>query len=236
MGYPREAKGGIMAFLHQTTPHREAVGQTESTVEVLAGASFYRDRAKPFVDVVVGALLLLILAPVTLISMLLVGLSLGRPLIYKQERIGLGGKPFQLYKLRTMIPDRRRGLGGYIGPDRRQTHKSRNDPRVPRTGRILRAVRFDELPQLWNVVKGDMSLVGPRPELPEIVAEYEDWQHRRHDVKPGVTGLWQVSHHNGKPMHECIDVDIEYISAIGLASDVSILLRTPAAMFHRKGY
>jgi lipopolysaccharide/colanic/teichoic acid biosynthesis glycosyltransferase len=135
-----------------------------------------------------------------------------------------------------MIPDRRSGGGTYIGPERRQTHKSPEDPRVTPIGRLLRAVRFDELPQLWNVIKGDMSLVGPRPELPEIVANYEPWQHRRHSVKPGLTGLWQVSHHNGKPMHECTDVDLEYIVQIGIASDISILLKTPAAMFHRRGF
>ncbi|HET9260478.1 MAG TPA: sugar transferase, partial [Acidimicrobiia bacterium] len=91
-------------------------------------------------------------------------------------------------------------------------------------------------PQLWNVVRGDMSLVGPRPELPEIVANYEEWQHRRHDVMPGLTGLWQVSARNGKPMHECTDVDLRYIEEMSFATDVAILFRTPAAMFHRRGF
>jgi lipopolysaccharide/colanic/teichoic acid biosynthesis glycosyltransferase len=196
----------------------------------------YRTRFKPILDRVCALLLLVALSPALISSIVMVAVSLGTPVIYTQDRIGLSGRRFKLYKLRTMIHDRRNDRGDYIGPERRQTHKSRQDPRVSSVGRLLRAVRFDELPQLWNVVKGDMSLVGPRPELPEIVAHYDHWQHQRHSVKPGLTGLWQVSHHNGKPMHECTEVDLEYIAEISFSSDISILLRTPAAMFHRRGY
>ncbi|HEX6300678.1 MAG TPA: sugar transferase [Acidimicrobiia bacterium] len=203
---------------------------------MLPRTNHYGSRVKPILDVVMGLLLLIVLSPAILVSVGLVAASLGMPVIYTQDRIGLDGRRFKLYKLRTMIHERRSGDGNYIGPERRQTHKSREDPRVTSIGRLLRAVRFDELPQLWNVIKGDMSLVGPRPELPEIVASYDEWQHRRHIVKPGLTGLWQVSHHNGKPMHECTEVDLEYIATMSFSSDLSILLRTPAAMFHRRGY
>jgi lipopolysaccharide/colanic/teichoic acid biosynthesis glycosyltransferase len=227
---------GDMESLYQSRLHDELLGQVESTVDLLPRAGIYSRRVKPFVDFVGGVSFLIILSPIILISLGLVALSLGHPLIYRQDRIGIDGRPFKLYKLRTMTPDRRSGQGSYIGPERRQTHKSRKDPRVTSIGRLLRAVRFDELPQLWNVIKGDMSLVGPRPELPQIVAHYEEWQHRRHIVRPGLTGLWQVSHHNGKPMHECTEVDLEYIAAMSFASDVSIMMRTPAAMFHRRGY
>jgi len=225
-----------MESLYQSALDSESVGQPKSSLELLPRAIFYRKRIKPALDVVCGLLLFIILSPFFLASILLVAMSLGTPVIYRQDRVGLGGKGFKLYKLRTMIPDRRTSSRDYIGPERRLAHKSREDPRVTSIGKFLRAVRFDELPQLWNVVKGDMSLVGPRPELPEIVADYDHWQHQRHSVKPGLTGLWQVSHHNGKPMHECTELDLEYIAALSFASDVSILLRTPAAMFHRRGY
>jgi lipopolysaccharide/colanic/teichoic acid biosynthesis glycosyltransferase len=98
-------------------------------------------------------------------------------------------------------------------------------------------MRIDELPQFWNVVKGDMSLVGPRPEIPEIVRSYEPWQHQRHMVRPGVTGPWQISHRNGKLMHECTEVDIDYITQVSLIYDLKILASTPRAMIGgRKGY
>jgi lipopolysaccharide/colanic/teichoic acid biosynthesis glycosyltransferase len=225
-----------MDSLHQASLRRDSVGQGTSHVELLPRAGFYRSRVKPFLDITGGLLLLIVFSPVIAVSIALVMLSLGRPVIYTQERVGLGGRRFKLYKFRTMTPDRRTGRSHYIGPERRQTHKSREDPRITSVGKFLRAVRFDELPQLWNVVKGDMSLVGPRPELPEIVVNYDEWQHQRHMVRPGLTGLWQVSHQNGKPMHECTDVDLKYIANLSFSSDMSILLRTPAAMFLRRGY
>jgi lipopolysaccharide/colanic/teichoic acid biosynthesis glycosyltransferase len=225
-----------MESLHQRSLHVESGEQLDSSVDILPRASVYASRIKPVIDVVSGVVLFVIFTPLILLSIVLVATSLGTPVVYTQERVGLGGKRFKLYKLRTMIPDRRSGASDYIGPERRQAHKSREDPRVTSIGKFLRAIRFDELPQLWNVIKGDMSLVGPRPELPGIVANYDEWQHQRHIVKPGLTGLWQVSHQNGKPMHECTEVDLEYIATMSLSSDLSILVLTPAAMFHRRGY
>ena len=107
-----------------------------------------------------------------------------------------------------MIPDRHVGDDVYRGAERRIVHKSEDDPRVTLVGKALRATRFDELPQFLNVVKGEMSMVGPRPELPEIVRRYEPWQHHRHLVKPGVTGPWQVSNHNGDLMYEHTEIDL----------------------------
>jgi lipopolysaccharide/colanic/teichoic acid biosynthesis glycosyltransferase len=225
-----------MESLHQRSLHVESGVGLDSSVDIFPRASVYAGRIKPVIDVVSGVALFVIFTPLILLSIVLVATSLGTPVMYTQERVGLGGKRFKLYKLRTMIPDRRSGESDYIGPERRQAHKSREDPRVTSIGKFLRAIRFDELPQLWNVIKGDMSLVGPRPELPGIVAAYDEWQHQRHIVKPGLTGLWQVSHQNGKPMHECTEVDLEYVATMSLSSDLSILMRTPAAMFHRRGY
>jgi len=197
---------------------------------------FYRYAVKPTMDRIVGAILLFISLPILVVTMGLTRVFVGKPVLYRQTRIGLGGRKFELYKVRTMIPDRRQRGMEYLGSERRKSHKSKNDPRVLPFGKWLRTVRLDELPQLWNVVRGDMSLVGPRPELPEIVAGYEDWQHRRHDVTPGLTGLWQVSARNDKLMHECIDIDLQYIEKMSFTTDLMILIRTPAAIFRRRGY
>lgn len=196
----------------------------------------YERVVKPTIDFLLGFVFLILAIPVILLSASAVLIVIGRPVFFRQTRVGRRGETFVLYKLRTMLPDRRVAEVPHNGPERRQTHKSKEDPRVLPLGAALRALRLDELPQLLNVIKGDMSLVGPRPELPEIVAEYADWQHQRHDVKPGLTGLWQISSRNGEPMHECTDVDLEYVSAVSLRTDLSILARTPLAMVRRSGY
>jgi lipopolysaccharide/colanic/teichoic acid biosynthesis glycosyltransferase len=192
---------------------------------------------KPVLDRVLGFVLLVAFSPVIAASALAVLVTMGRPVFYTQQRVGMGGEVFRFYKLRTMIPDRRTSQLGYIGAERRRTHKSHDDPRVTRVGRILRASRLDELPQFLNVLKGDMSMVGPRPELPEIVNRYQPWQHHRHIVKPGVTGPWQVSDHNGDLMFEHTDIDLAYLEQIGFLHDLGILARTPIAMLGgRKGH
>lgn len=197
----------------------------------------YVQVVKPAIDRVLGLLLLILFGPVILLVGLFVLVTLGRPVFYSQERIGLDGAPFRLHKLRTMIPDRRGEQIDYQSAERRLTHKSPTDPRVNRAGKVLRAMRIDELPQFWNVVKGDMSLVGPRPELPEIVSGYQPWQHQRHMVRPGITGPWQISPRNGQPMHECTQIDLEYLAQVSLRQDLTILARTPVAMLgNRKGY
>jgi lipopolysaccharide/colanic/teichoic acid biosynthesis glycosyltransferase len=114
---------------------------------------------------------------------------------------------------------------------RRRNHKSPHDPRHTRLGRFLRRTSLDELPQLINVVRGELSLVGPRPELPEVVARYEPWQHARHWVKPGITGLWQVTHRSsGEPMHLHVDTDLRYVDKLSVATDLLILARTLPAI------
>ncbi|HEU4319399.1 MAG TPA: sugar transferase [Acidimicrobiia bacterium] len=199
--------------------------------------SLYAGRVKPKADKMLAALLLVLCAPILLSCMAVVRVFIGSPVIFRQQRVGLGGRTFELLKLRTMIPDRRTGAeSGYSGPERRVTHKSPADPRVLPVGAVLRALRLDELPQLWNVITGDMSLVGPRPEIPEIVDDYEDWQHARHTVKPGITGLWQVEAPPGRLMHECTELDLQYIDDLSLRTDLEILLRTPLVAFRRQGY
>src|SRR5690606_8895111 len=129
-------------------------------------------------DRVLGVLLLLLTLPILLIVVLAVLVSTGRPVFYSHDRVGLNGKQFRLHKVRTMTADRRVEQKQFDGDERRVCHKSRMDPRVGPVGSFLRKYRLDELPQFLNVVKGDMSMVGPRPELPKIVKGYEPWQHQ----------------------------------------------------------
>lgn len=196
----------------------------------------YERYVKRVIDLSVAALLLVASAPLMLGLALLVRWRVGSPVLYAQWRVGRGGKPFRIYKFRTMIPDRREADRGFDGPDQRRVHKSPHDPRVVPFGQLLRRLSLDELPQLWNVVIGDMSLVGPRPELPEIVAEYESWQHARHAVRPGITCFWQISNRE-ELLKDSTDLDLEYIDCVSLKTDLKILLATPgAAIFKQNGY
>jgi len=151
--------------------------------------------------------------------------SPGPPFI-AQDRIGTGGEPFRLYKFRTMWKD----VDPYaVAP------KDSSDPRITEYGRWLRGTSIDELPQLFNVLTGKMSLVGPRPEMPFIVETYDDWQRRRLSVKPGITGLWQILGRKDLPMHENLQYDFYYIRNRSLSLDLSILLRTIGTVLSRKG-
>jgi lipopolysaccharide/colanic/teichoic acid biosynthesis glycosyltransferase len=155
--------------------------------------------------------------------------------LLRQPRIGREGRTFQMLKFRTMKPDRRRWQDpNYRGPERRVTHKSPDDPRHTPLGRKLRKTSLDELPQLLNVLSGDMSLIGPRPELVDIVAQYRGWQHARHAVKPGITGLWQVTERpNGGLMHEYTELDLDYIANLSFRSDLEIVVKTPFSVLRK---
>lgn len=190
---------------------------------------------KPLIDRVIGSFLILIAAPLLAVVAILVRTSLGPGVIFRQPRVGRNGIPFTVFKFRTMRPDRRWADVPIAFPDRRRTHKSADDPRHTRLGRFLRRWSLDELPQLFNVAKGQMSLIGPRPELPSVVANYKPWQHRRHDVKPGLTGLWQVVARGDGPMELRTDLDIAYINSVSLALDIRILTATISALIIRHG-
>jgi lipopolysaccharide/colanic/teichoic acid biosynthesis glycosyltransferase len=188
---------------------------------------------KPAVDRLTGLLMLAVAAPIMAVVSVAVAIQLGRPILLTQERAGLGGRSFGIYKFRTMLPDRRVAQRPFSGPDRRVTHKSPDDPRHTPVGRFLRKWSLDELPQLLNVVRGEMSLVGPRPEMMNIVHSYEPWQHLRHQVKPGLTGLWQVSQRGDGLMHEHTEIDLEYVRKVSLFTDLGIMLRTVPAVLGR---
>jgi lipopolysaccharide/colanic/teichoic acid biosynthesis glycosyltransferase len=196
----------------------------------------YERYVKPLLDRVLAAALLLLVIPVLLAVTIAVVVIMGRPVLFRQLRAGQHGRAFKMFKFRTMRPDRRVSCDGYTGPERRMTHKTSNDPRHTPLGRWMRKLSLDELPQLLNVLLGDMSLVGPRPELIDLTAGYQPWQHSRHLVRPGVTGLWQTTERgNGLLLHECIDMDLEYIDGLSFARDCEILARTPLATLRNKG-
>jgi len=180
--------------------------------------------AKRLIDVVVAASVLAAAAPVMAATALLVYADVGRPLLFRQDRVGLGGRIFELVKFRTMkhAVDR----DGRVLPD---------GERLTRIGRFLRASSLDELPQLVNVLRGDMSLVGPRPLLVEYLPRYSPEQARRHEVKPGITGLAQVTGRNALSWPEKFALDVFYVDHWSLALDLKILARTVAAVLARSG-
>ena len=190
---------------------------------------------KPAIDWVGGFIALILTVPLMLIIGIAVWVAMGSPVIIAQDRVGRQGKVFRLWKFRTMAPDRRTDQLEWVGENRRQTHKSANDPRITPLGRWLRATRLDEIPQFVNVVTGDISLVGPRPEMASVVGQYEPWQHRRHAVKPGITGLWQISDQGEKLLRDCTEMELEYLDKVSLLTDLKIIAQTIPAMFSRKG-
>lgn len=204
------------------------MGMTAAGYERLRPERPYLQWGKPLLDRFLGTLLVVLCAPLMAVVTVLVIVSVGRPVLFRQRRVGEGGQTFTMVKFRTMHPCRRRRADGPpSGRERRVCHKRADDPRLTRVGRWLRRTSLDELPQLWHVVTGDMSLVGPRPELVEVVADYEGWQHVRHQVKPGITGLWQVTERStGELMHHHVRTDLEYIRRISPATDLTILART----------
>ena len=179
---------------------------------------------KRWIDVAVGASVLVLGAPVIAATAALVYADVGRPLLFRQDRVGLGGRIFQLKKFRTMrdAVDR----DGRPLPD---------GERLTRIGRLLRASSLDELPQLINVLRGDMSLVGPRPLLVEYLPRYSAEQARRHEVVPGITGLAQVAGRNGLTWPEKFALDVFYVDHQSLALDLKILARTAFAVIKRDG-
>ena len=203
--------------------------------EVRLREGIYLSFVKPACDRFFAAVILVVLSPVLLFTSIALRLTLGKGVLFRQERIGKGGVPFTVLKFRTMKADRRQERV-VVDSDRRRTHKSTSDPRHTRLGKLLRATAIDELPQFVNVLRGDMSIIGPRPELPIVVEKYQPWQHLRHDVRPGLTGLWQVSERGkGEAMHERVDVDLSYCDSVGFLTDLRILLATPFALICARG-
>ena len=198
-------------------------------------SGLYARFGKPMLDRICAMVLLVAVSPLLAVVLIVVRRTMGKPALYRQERVGRGGRVFVILKVRTMRHDRRQDREPYEGPERRQTHKSLNDPRHTPLGRWLRRSSIDELPQLWNVLCGDMSLIGPRPELVPVVAREALWQHPRHFVKPGITGLWQISPARGGEIRLGLDFDVAYVHHLGLRTDLRIALTTLSAVFRNPG-
>lgn len=192
---------------------------------------------KRALDVTIAGTALVLLAPLLGVIALAIRLDSPGPVLFRQRRVGRGEMTFDLLKFRSMHQDAERivhelmAINEATGP----LFKSRRDPRVTRVGRVLRRWSLDELPQLWNVLRGEMSLVGPRPPLPREVAQYEPYHRRRLSVAPGLTGLWQVSGRSELSFDEMVEMDIYYIENWSLGLDLRILLRTIPAVFRGRG-
>jgi len=190
-------------------------------------------------DLLCGGGVLLITAPLLALIAILVKLDSAGPVLFKQQRVGENGRLFWMYKFRTMTADAdQQAVCEYL-PDGngalQPVYKLRHDPRVTRVGQVLRRLSLDELPQLGNVIKGEMSLVGPRPEQLFIVEQYEPWQRQRLVVPPGITGWWQVSGRSDLPMHMNTEYDLFYIRNYSLWLDLVILWRTAGAVIVGRG-
>lgn len=169
-------------------------------------------------DIAVSIVALIVLSPVLLIAAIAIKLGSPGPVLYRQRRVGKDGREFELLKLRTMVRGSDPvGVGKVV---------ARDDPRVTAAGRFLRRTSLDEIPNLVNVLRGEMAIVGPRPTIPAQVQDYTPRQHRRHEVRPGVTGWAQVQGRAGIPWAERIELDVEYVENRSLALDLRILART----------
>ena len=193
---------------------------------------------KRILDIFISIFLLIVLLPVFTILIILIKVSSKGPIFFKWNVIGKDGKPFTGYKIRTMIPNADYLKADLLGSNEMSgpVFKMTDDPRITKVGKILRKYSLDELPQLWSVLKGDMSLVGPRPAGPHEWMKYEDWQKRKLSVTPGITCLWQVNGRN--EIHEFdnwVKLDLEYIDNWSLWLDFRILLQTIPAVLKGTG-
>jgi exopolysaccharide biosynthesis polyprenyl glycosylphosphotransferase len=187
--------------------------------------------AKRIIDFAVAALAIVILSPVLLGVAVWIRRRDGAPVLFRQQRVGLHGRPFEVLKFRTMVTDAESRYDDVVAQSDPRAFKLTDDPRVTKTGAFLRRTSLDELPQLWNVLLGQMSLVGPRPAPPREVKEYDIWHRRRLSMKPGITGLWQVMARRSDDFEERATLDLSYIDRWSLWLDFKILARTiPAAL------
>lgn len=186
--------------------------------------TFYDKYVKRSIDLVLSLVAIIILSPVLAVTAVLVALKLGRPVIFKQKRPGLNEKIFTMYKFRTMTDER--DDNGELLPD---------EARLTSFGKKLRSTSIDELPELFNILKGDMAIVGPRPLLVKYLPLYNEFQKQRHNVKPGITGYAQVNGRNALSWEEKFELDIKYINIISFYIDFKIFLSTIITVFSQDG-
>ena len=191
---------------------------------------------KRLMDITLSAIGLIILSPILLVVAILIKIDSKGPIFFKQKRVGLYGKEFDMYKFRSMVvnaeelKEKLEKQNEMSGP----MFKIADDPRITKIGKFIRKTSIDELPQLWNVIKGDMSLVGPRPSLPKEVAQFEPWMEERFKVKPGLTCYWQVGGRNNIDFENWMKLDIKYVKERTLAIDIMLIFKTFFVLFGDK--
>jgi exopolysaccharide biosynthesis polyprenyl glycosylphosphotransferase len=197
----------------------------------------YQRLVKRVFDISVSAISLILTLPIMVIIAIAISSGNPGPVLLRQKRVGENGRLFEMLKFRTMIADAEQIQRNFefFDPQGYLIHKHPGDPRVTKLGRILRRLSLDELPQLFNVLRGDMSLVGPRPELPYLVEKYEPWQRKRFAVPQGMTGWWQVNGRSDKPMHLNTEEDLYYVQNYSILLDAQIMLRTIWVVLRGKG-
>ena len=192
--------------------------------------------SKRALDVIASFLGLVILSPILLIVAILIKLESKGPAIFSQSRIGLNGKEFKMYKFRSMVQNAEE-LKEKLAKQNEMSgpmFKMKNDPRVTKVGKFIRKTSIAELPQLFNILKGDMTLVGPRPSLPKEVEKFESWMLKRLEVKPGLTCYWQVSGRNNIDFYEWMKLDLKYVNDMSFWLDIKLIFKTVAVLFGDK--
>ena len=205
--------------------------ESEST----RGFSFY-EAIKRLIDIICSFVGILVLSPLFIIIAIIVKFTSKGPVFFSQKRVGRNGKEFDMYKFRSMVvnaeelKEKLAAQNEMSGP----MFKMKDDPRVTKVGKFIRKTSIDELPQLWNILKGDMSLVGPRPSLPKEVAQFEDWMYKRLEVKPGLTCYWQVSGRNNIDFEDWMKLDVKYVKERNLWIDIKLIFKTVGVLFGDK--
>lgn len=223
-------------------PHRSSISSNHISSITLGKAMSFSQAQFNFwkraIDIL-GSLagLLLIIPVVVIVAIAMQMEEFGSPVFFVQERVGKEGRIFKIYKIRSMYVDAEERLDElqHLNEIKGAMFKIKNDPRITRVGKYIRKYSLDELPQLWNVLKGDMSLVGPRPPLKNEVERYSNYDRQRLLVRPGCTGLWQVSGRNEMDFEEMVELDVQYIKNQSLALDILIIMRTFDVMIHPNG-
>lgn len=205
--------------------------ESESSMEF----SLY-EVIKRLIDVVCSFLGLLVLSPLFIIIAIIIKTTSKGPVFFFQKRVGKNGKEFDMYKFRSMVVNAEELKEKLVAQNEMSgpMFKMKDDPRVTKVGKFIRKTSIDELPQLWNVIKGDMSLVGPRPSLPKEVAQFEDWMHKRLEVKPGLTCYWQVSGRNNIDFEDWMKLDIKYVEEKSTWVDIKLIFKTVGVLLGDK--
>lgn len=210
--------------------------EEQEIIQIERKENILYEVSKRALDVIASFLGLVILSPILLIVAILIKLESKGPAIFAQSRIGLNGKEFKMYKFRSMVQNAEE-LKEKLAKQNEMSgpmFKMKNDPRVTKVGKFIRKTSIDELPQLLNILKGDMTLVGPRPSLPREVEKFESWMLKRLEVKPGLTCYWQVSGRNNIDFYEWMKLDLKYVNDMSFWIDIKLIFKTVAVLFGDK--